>query len=112
MVTPTGESSVGRQQLKGHLLPAVVVLSPERNKAGTNKRDVGVYFLGIQRIRGKKICQKKKKKNVPSKKFRGQGGSSGLIYLIFRTKFCNMRKSLTRRAFWSQVYPEENVFST
>lgn len=57
---------------------------------------------------GKKKSIQKKKKNVPSKKFRKLW-----IYLfIFRTKFCNMRKSLTRRVFWSQVYPEENVFST
>lgn len=37
-------------------------------KTGTSKRDVGVHFLGIQRVRGKKNLSK----NVPSTKFRGK----------------------------------------
>lgn len=75
MVAPTGESSAGRPQLQA-------VLYQERRKPGTNKRDVGVYFLGIQRVRGKKNLSKKKK--VPSNRVREEALDS---YLFLKLNF-------------------------
>lgn len=107
MAAPIGASSAGGSELKGCPLPAVV-FPPERNKGtGTSKRDVGVHFLGIQRVR--------KEKNIYQKMFpvqSSEGKKKPLGVLFCLTKFCNMRESHTRRVFWSQVYPEEKVFST
>lgn len=64
-------------------------------KTGTSKRDVGVHFLGIQRVRGKKKIYQKM---FPVQSSEGKK-KKALDFFFFQTKFCNMRKSLTRRVF-------------
>lgn len=81
MAAPIGAGSAGGSELKGCPLPAVV-FPPERNKGtGTSKRDVGVHFLGIQRVREEKIYISK---NVPSTKFRrGKKKKTSGCFVLF-----------------------------